>query len=56
MSYYEQGLAIRVGEEKAKPKKENGLISILIILGITIAVYATSPGARHYYKHGRLPE
>ena len=25
-------------------------------VGIMAVIYALSPGARHWYKHGRLPE
>lgn len=26
-----------------------------IVIGIAAAIYLLSPGARHWYKHGRLP-
>jgi hypothetical protein len=28
---------------------------ILLVLGISVGIYALSPGARHWYKHGYLP-
>jgi len=30
--------------------------TIAILAGITVAIYALSPGARYAYKHGHLPE
>jgi hypothetical protein len=33
----------------------SGIGGILIVLGITVGIYAFSPGARHWYKHGHLP-
>jgi hypothetical protein len=36
-------------------KGNGGAVGILAILGITVGIYALSPGARHYYKHGYLP-
>lgn len=32
-----------------------GIGGILIGLGIAVGIYAFSPGARHWYKHGHLP-
>jgi hypothetical protein len=32
-----------------------GGLAILFLFGITVGIYALSPGARHFYKHGRLP-
>jgi len=30
-------------------------LGVLALLGIGVGIYAASPGARHWYKHGRLP-
>jgi hypothetical protein len=35
-------------------KKKGGGGSVVIVLGAAVAIYALSPGARHFYKHGRL--
>ncbi len=35
---------------------KGGAGGILILLGVTVGIYAISPGARHYYKHGYLPD
>jgi hypothetical protein len=35
--------------------KRGGAGGVAILAAITIAIYATSPGARHWYRHGRLP-
>lgn len=29
--------------------------AVAIVLGIGAVIYGFSPGARHWYKHGRLP-
>ena len=39
----------------AAERKGLGLGGVLALVGITAGIYALSPGARHYYKHGRLP-
>jgi hypothetical protein len=36
-------------------KESLGAGGILLVAGIAVGVYALSPGARHFYKHGRLP-
>jgi hypothetical protein len=36
-------------------KGGGGVGGILAVLGITVGIYALSPGARYFYKHGRLP-
>ena len=36
-------------------KKSTGVGGILLMLGLAVGVYALSPGARHFYKHGYLP-
>jgi hypothetical protein len=41
--------------EDRKESRGNGALSIVIVLGIAGAIYGFSPGARHWYKHGRLP-
>ena len=40
---------------KDDDKKDGGLLPVLVLAGVTIGVYALSPGARHFYKHGKLP-
>ncbi len=40
------------------PKDDNkklGAGGIFLVLGIAVGIYALSPGARHWYKHGQLP-
>jgi len=37
------------------PKKRGGLVAIGAVIAIAVAIYAFSPGAIHYYKHGKLP-
>jgi len=34
---------------------KGGAVGILVALGVAVGIYALSPGARHYYRHGRLP-
>ena len=46
------GAPAPAGEEKSAGKTGLG---IAIMAALTVGVYALSPGARHYYKHGRLP-
>ena len=36
-------------------ENSKGVGGILIGFGIAVGIYALSPGARHYYRHGRLP-
>jgi hypothetical protein len=37
-------------------RKESGsVLSVAIVVGLAAAIYGLSPGARHWYKHGRLP-
>lgn len=33
----------------------NNTGGVLVAFGLGIGLYAFSPGARHFYKHGRLP-
>jgi len=43
-------------DAKGDRKKSGGAGAILLLLGITVGMYALSPGARHFYKHdGYLP-
>lgn len=57
MSYYNVGMC--VGAEQFGPseeaKKKGGLLSVAIVLGLTAAIFGLSPGARHFYRHGKLP-
>ena len=43
------------GDDAGDKGKKNGVLPILLMLGAAVGVYALSPGARHFYKHGRLP-
>jgi hypothetical protein len=36
-------------------QKGGGWLAIVLLAGATVGIYALSPGARHFYKHGRLP-
>jgi hypothetical protein len=36
-------------------KRDLGVGGIFLLLGITVGIYALSPGARYWYKHGYLP-
>lgn len=45
----------RGAQESTDRGKRGGTGAILLILGIAVGVYAFSPGARHFYKHGQLP-
>lgn len=42
-------------DAKGDRKKSGVAGAILLLLGITVGMYALSPGARHFYKHGYLP-
>jgi hypothetical protein len=43
------------GNDRAAQKNGSSLGGILIGVGIAVGIYAFSPGARHWYKHGHLP-
>ena len=34
---------------------EGSLSSVAVVLGLGAVIYGLSPGARHWYRHGRLP-
>lgn len=53
MNLYRQGLS--VGAESPPKKKGDGVLTFLILGGLTALVFGLSPGARHFYKHGKLP-
>ena len=36
-------------------KSGGAALPIVLVLGCTALIYGISPGARHWYKHGRLP-
>lgn len=36
-------------------RKDLGVGGVLLLLGVSVGIYALSPGARHWYKHGYLP-
>lgn len=53
MSLYRQGLAVGASEP---PKQGGDSVITFVILGvITAIIIVASPGARHYYRHGKLP-
>jgi hypothetical protein len=35
--------------------KGRSTVGVVAILVVAVGIYAFSPGARHWYKHGRLP-
>jgi len=43
------------GEANGGEGRRSGALPVLLMLGIAAGLYALSPGARHFYKHGRLP-
>lgn len=45
--------AVRVGAEADGPKKSNWAVAIVV--GLMVGLVALSPGARTYYKTGKLP-
>jgi hypothetical protein len=36
-------------------RKSSGAGSVLLVVGLAVGIYALSPGARYFYKHGHLP-
>jgi hypothetical protein len=44
------------GEPTEPEEKRVGAGGIAILFGVTVMLYALSPGARHFYKHGYLPK
>ena len=53
MSFYRQGLS--VGAESPQTKKGDGVLTFIILGVLAALVFGLSPGARHFYKHGKLP-
>jgi hypothetical protein len=56
VSFYEQGLS--VGAESpspSPPKKRDGVLTFIILGVLGAIVFGLSPGARHFYRHGKLP-
>lgn len=43
------------GAAKTPERQGLGASGILLLLGVTVGIYALSPGARHFYRHGYLP-
>jgi hypothetical protein len=41
------------GDRDEHPRRGPG--GVVLVLGLAVTIYASSPGARHFYKHGRLP-
>jgi hypothetical protein len=44
-----------VDHDARDTRRGSGWGGAVVLLGITAAIYALSPGARYWYKHGRLP-
>lgn len=56
MSLYQQGLSVGAESPSTKaPKKGDGMLTLIILGVIGVLFFGLSPGARHYYKHGKLP-
>jgi hypothetical protein len=36
-------------------KSGSGLGAVGVLLALGVVIYGLSPGARHWYRHGRLP-
>jgi hypothetical protein len=36
-------------------RQGKGAGAAIVLVGMTVAIYALSPGARYWYKHGHLP-
>lgn len=45
----------RIGAESSTSDNGKSWTGILIALGLVAGIYGLSPGARHYYKTGKLP-
>jgi hypothetical protein len=43
------------GAPAPKEHESPGAGWILALVGISVGIYALSPGARHFYRHGYLP-
>lgn len=43
------------GSYKQDTGKKNDVLPVVILIGVGAVIYGLSPGARHWYKHGRLP-
>ena len=43
------------GTAPAPDRKDLGVGGVVALLGVAVGIYALSPGARHWYKHGSLP-
>lgn len=55
MSLYKLGLMVGAESPPASAKSGKGAGTIAAVLGITALVFVTSPGGKHFVKHGRLP-
>jgi hypothetical protein len=47
------GALVRIGAEADAPKKSNWAVAIVV--GLMVGIVVLSPGARTYYKTGKLP-
>jgi hypothetical protein len=43
------------GSYGADASKHGSFGAVAVVLGLGAVIYGFSPGARHWYKHGRLP-
>lgn len=52
-SYYQIGAG--TDSPPQETKKSSAVATVGILAGITFVIFGLSPGARHYYRHGKLP-
>ena len=45
-----------VGADSLSPPPGRGIGTVIAVLGLAAVIIGLSPGARFFYKHGRLPE
>ena len=56
MSFYQQGLTVGAESNPVPVTKKGDSMWTFVILGVIGALlFGLSPGARHFYKHGKLP-
>lgn len=64
MSFYKQGLSVGadrwdgqrwIKEPDTQSKKGDGVLTFIILGVLGILIFGLSPGARHFYRHGKLP-
>jgi hypothetical protein len=42
-------------QDDDQERRRGGALPVVLVVGIAAAIYGFSPGARHWYKYGRLP-